>query len=87
MQKINEIIKALDGNDYKLNQENIVISDKSEIISLAGIIGSKDCSVTSKTKNIIVESAFFAPECIMANKARKLKLQTESSHRYERGVD
>ncbi len=86
MAKNKEIIKALDDNNYKLNQENVVISDKREIISLAGIIGSKDCSVTSKTKNVIVESAFFAPEAL-SNKARKLKIQTESSHRYERGVD
>tara|TARA_B100000767_G_scaffold260384_1_gene271001 strand:+ start:1400 stop:3361 length:1962 start_codon:yes stop_codon:yes gene_type:complete len=84
--KKNEIIKALDGNEYKLCSENIVVADSSEIISLAGIIGSNDCSVTKSTKNIVVESAFFKPN-YMANKARKLKLQTESSHRFERGVD
>ena len=58
----------------------------SGIISLAGIIGSNNCSVTEVTKNIIIESAFFEPNAI-ANKARKLKLQTESSQRFERGVD
>ena len=84
--KQNESFKALDGIEYQLNSENIVISDSKKIISLAGIIGSQDSAVTKKTKNIIVESAFFNPK-LLANKARKLKLQTESSHRFERGVD
>ena len=84
--KKDEMIKALDGNEYKLSDENIIISDSNEIISLAGIIGSESSAVTSKTKNIIVESAFFDPN-LLANKARKLKLHTESSHRFERGVD
>ena len=86
LSKDKESFKALDGNEYKLDKENIVISDTDKIISLAGIIGSEDSSVTKNTKNIIVESAFFVPS-FMANKARLLKLQTESSHRFERGVD
>ncbi len=84
--KKNEAIKALDGVEYKLTNENIVITDSKEIISLAGIIGSENTSVTQSTKNIIIESAFFDPK-LLANKARKLKLHTESSHRFERGVD
>ena len=84
--KQNESFKALDGIEYKLTSENIVVSDSKNIISLAGIIGSQDSAVTKKTKNIIIESAFFNPK-LLANKARKLKLQTESSHRFERGVD
>jgi len=84
--KKNEVIKALDGIEYKLTNENIVITDSKEIISLAGIIGSINTSVTEKTKKIIIESAFFDPK-LLANKARKLKLHTESSHRFERGVD
>ena len=55
-------------------------------MSLAGIIGAEEISVSNNTKNILVESAFFTPNA-MANKARILKLQTESSHRFERGVD
>ena len=84
--KQNESFKALDGIEYQLTSDNIVISDSKKIISLAGIIGSQDSAVTKKTKNIIIESAFFNPK-LLANKARKLKLQTESSHRFERGVD
>ena len=84
--KDKEIMLALDGNKYKLNSENIVVSDSAQIMSLAGIIGSEEISVSGNTKNILVESAFFTPSA-MANKARILKLQTESSHRFERGVD
>lgn len=84
--KKNESFEALDGNKYKLSEDNIVVADSSGIISLAGIIGSNNCSVSETTKNIIIESAFFEPNAI-ANKARKLKLQTESSQRFERGVD
>ena len=84
--KQNESFKALDGIEYQLTSDNIVISDSKKIISLAGIIGSQDSAVTKKTKNIIIESAFFNPK-LLANKARKLKLQTESSLRFERGVD
>ncbi|MDB2461290.1 phenylalanine--tRNA ligase subunit beta, partial [Gammaproteobacteria bacterium] len=84
--KKNESFEALDGNEYKLAEDNIVVADSSGIISLAGIIGSNNCSVTEITENIIIESAFFEPNAI-ANKARKLKLQTESSQRFERGVD
>ena len=84
--KDKEIMSALDGNTYKLNSENIVVSDSTQIMSLAGIIGAEEISVSKNTKNILVESAFFTPNA-MANKARILKLQTESSHRFERGVD
>ena len=84
--KDKEIMMALDGNEYQLNSENTVVSDSSQIMALAGIIGAEKSSVSKNTKNILVESAFFLPKA-MANKARILKLQTESSHRFERGVD
>ena len=84
--KTNKSFKALDGNEYKLTPKNFIISDSNNILSLAGIIGAEHSAVSKKTKNIIIESAFFHPDFI-ANKARDLKLQTESSHRFERGVD
>ena len=86
LSKKNEEFVALDGKNYKLDQGNIVICDKDQIISLAGIIGAEHCAVSSSTKNILIESAFFPPG-LVANKARSLKLQTESSQRFERGVD
>ena len=70
---------------FEINSENIVVGFVSNRL-LAGIIGAEEISVSKNTKNILVESAFFTPNA-MANKARILKLQTESSHRFERGVD
>lgn len=84
--KKNKSFNALDGNEYKLTAKNFIISDSNNVLSLAGIIGAEHSAVSKKTKNIIIESAFFNPDFI-ANKARDLKLQTESSHRFERGVD
>ena len=84
--KNGEVLNALDGNEYKLQENNLIITDSKKIISLAGIIGAENCSVKSSTKSILIECAFFMPEAL-ANKARKLKIQTESSQRYERGVD
>ena len=56
--KNNEAFIALDGNEYKLEKNNLVITDPKKIISLAGIIGAEDSSVKSTTRNIIIESAF-----------------------------
>lgn len=84
--KKNKSFKALDGNEYQLTSKNFIISDSDNVLSLAGIIGSEHSAVSKKTKNIIIESAFFNPDFI-SNKARDLKLHTESSHRFERGVD
>ena len=84
--KKGEKFEALDGKEYELGEKNIVICDENGIISLAGIIGAKHCAISSSTKNALIESAFFPPD-LMANKARELKLQTESSQRFERGVD
>ncbi len=86
LSKKNEEFIALDKKKYKLDEGNIIICDKDQIISLAGIIGADHCAVDDSTKNILIESAFFPPNLI-ANKARMLKLQTESSQRFERGVD
>ena len=81
-----ETINGLDGNRYVLDQSNLVISDNKIIHSLAGILGSVESSISNKTKNILIESAYF-DNSILSNKARDLKIQTESSHRFERGVD
>ena len=86
LSKKDEEFIALDGKKYKLDKGNIIICDNNHIISLAGIIGAEHCAVSPSTKNIMIESAFFPPKLI-ANKARALKLQTESSQRFERGVD
>jgi len=84
--KRNEEIDTLDGIKIKLSNDNLVIADQKKVLALAGIIGEVSSSVGENTKSIFLESAFFSPLHI-ANKARDFKLNTESSHRYERGVD
>lgn len=82
----NETLHLLDGNEVILKQNTLVIADEKKALAMAGIFGGLDSGVTENTKHIILESAFFTPLAI-AGKAREYGLHTESSHRYERGVD
>ncbi len=81
-----EEITLLDGQDIKLKAGTLVIADHKQPVALAGIMGGEQSAVSDTTKNIFLESAFFAPECI-AGRARSYGLHTDSSHRFERGVD
>ena len=84
--KKDEGLTLLDDEEVKLNQDYIVISDEKKSIALAGIMGGKNTCVTSNTKSIFLESAFFKPSAIRG-RARKLGFQTDASIRFERGVD
>ena len=81
-----EHLQLLNGNSVKLAQDDLVIADESGAIALAGIMGGEPTSVTDQTQSIFLESAFFNPDTI-AGKARRLGLSTDSSYRFERGVD
>ena len=81
------IFYALDNKEYIIPKNTPVIIDKSGIIhALPGIIGGKLSSVTKKSKNILFESAFFLPD-VVRRLASKYRIQTDSSYRFERGVD
>ena len=82
----NEAIKLLNNTEVKLASDDLVIADNSGAIALAGIMGGEMTSVTDNTTAIFLESAFFTPDAI-AGKARRLGLSTDSSFRFERGVD
>lgn len=82
----NEQIDLLDGKILNLDSSDLVIADSKKVLALAGIMGGKTSGVESDTKDILLESAFFVPSMI-AGKARKHGLHTDSSHRFERGVD
>ena len=82
----NEEIKLLNDTQVKLKTDDLVIADNSGGIALAGIMGGEPTSVTDSTTSIFLESAFFTPDAI-AGKARRLGLSTDSSFRFERGVD
>ena len=69
-----------------LNQDTLVISDQKQALAIAGVMGGKDSAVSEQTDSIIIECAFFAPTVIIG-KARSYGLHTESSKRFERGVD
>ena len=81
-----ESLTLLDGNEAKLREDTLLISDANKALAMAGIFGGQDSSVTESTSDIFLESAFFAPIAI-AGQARKYGLHTDASHRYERGVD
>ena len=84
--KVNEAIKLLNDTEIKLKIDDLVIADANSAIALAGIMGGEPTSVTNATTDIFLESAFFTPNAI-AGKARRLGLSTDSSYRFERGVD
>ena len=81
-----EKITLLDNREVTLSSDTLVISDNNSAIALAGIMGGLYSSVNEDTTEIFLESAFFEPDHI-AGKARRYGLHTESSHRFERGVD
>ncbi len=81
-----ESVPLLDGNTIEAGKGTLLIADARGPVALAGIMGGRDSAVGTSTKNIFLESAYFRPESI-AGRARTLGIQTESSHRFERGVD
>lgn len=84
--KTGEMLMLLNDTEVKLADDDLVIADNSGAIALAGIMGGELTSVSETTSAIFLESAFFTPD-IMAGKARRLGLSTDSSYRFERGVD
>ncbi|MFC1665028.1 phenylalanine--tRNA ligase subunit beta, partial [Pseudomonadota bacterium] len=84
--KKGEQLKLLDGSEIELVSGSLVIADHKRPVALAGIMGGEDTAIGDSTKNILLESAFFRPNAI-AGRARGYGLHTDSSHRFERGVD
>ena len=86
MATANEELTLLDGQEIKLNDDTLVIADQSGALCIAGVMGGESSSVTEATQDIFLEVAYFNPIAI-AGKARNYGLHTDSSHRFERGVD
>ena len=86
MAESGEKLTLLDGQEVELKPDTLVIADASGAVAMAGIMGGETSGVTDATKDILLESAFFAPTAILG-KARGYGLHTDSSHRFERGVD
>ena len=86
MAQAGEPLTLLDGQAVELNADTLVIADDQGAVAMAGIMGGEPTSVTAETRDILLESAFFSP-LVIAGRARSYGLHTDSSHRFERGVD
>lgn len=81
-----EKLRTLDGVERTLDAEDLVIADEKKAIGLAGVMGGFDTMITAKTKNILIEAAWFDPGTVRRSSKRHL-LHTDASHRFERGAD
>ncbi|MCG3726777.1 phenylalanine--tRNA ligase subunit beta [Vibrio cincinnatiensis] len=81
-----EKLTLLDGSEAELNADTLIIADHNKALAIAGIFGGEHSGVNSETKDVLLECAFFAPDHIRG-RARSYGLHTDSSMRYERGVD
>lgn len=86
MARDGERLTLLDGSDVGLRADTLLIADDEKPLAMAGIMGGEASGVTAATRDVLLEAAFFAPLAI-AGKARSYGLHTDSSHRFERGVD
>lgn len=83
--KNGEKMLCLDGIERELDESILVIADKERPVAIAGIIGGEETKIDENTKNVFLESAYFNPISIRKSR-RKLKIDTESSYRFERGT-
>lgn len=81
-----ETLKTLDGETRQLTPQDLVIADAVRPVALAGVMGGFDTMITEKTRNVLIESAWFDPATIRQT-AKRLGMHTDASHRFERGAD
>jgi phenylalanyl-tRNA synthetase beta chain len=81
-----ETLKTLDGVERKLTSKDLVVCDARKPVGLAGVMGGYDTMITEKTRNILIESAWWDP-AIVRKMSRQHALHTDASHRFERGAD
>ncbi len=81
-----EFLKTLDGVGRTLSSDDLVIADANKPVALAGVMGGFDSMITAKTKNVLIESAWFDPVTVRRT-AKRLGMHTDASHRFERGAD
>jgi len=86
MADLGEKLVLLDGKEVELHKDTMVIADASKALAIAGVMGGGASSVSAQTNDVFLECAYFSPLAV-AGRARKYGLHTDSSHRYERGVD
>lgn len=77
---------ALDNKEYAHDPSMLVIADAERATAIAGVMGGKETAISPETKNVVIESALFNPSSVRKT-ARKLSLHSDSSLRFERGID
>ncbi len=81
-----EKMVAIDGREYALARTDGIIADTERPVAIAGVMGGRDSEIGAGTRDILLESALFDPASVRAT-SRRLRLASESSYRFERGVD
>ena len=81
-----EKLKTLDGVERSLTSEDLVVADAKKPVGLAGVMGGFDTMITDKTRNILIESAWWDPATVRKT-SRRHGIHTDASHRFERGAD
>jgi phenylalanyl-tRNA synthetase beta chain len=81
-----EKLKTLDGVERTLSRDMLVIADAEKPVALAGIMGGEDSEISTRTTDVLIESAYFEPHSVRLT-ARQLGMDTEASRRFERGAD
>ena len=81
-----ETIDAIDHRQYELNESTCVIADANQASAVAGVMGGANSEVSETTRDLVIESAVFTPLSVRRT-ARRLKLHSPSSYRFERKVD
>jgi phenylalanyl-tRNA synthetase beta chain len=81
-----EKLKTLDGVERKLDPEDLVIADAEKPVALAGVMGGFDSMITERTRNVLIESAWFDPVSVRKT-AKRHGTHTDASHRFERGAN
>jgi phenylalanyl-tRNA synthetase beta chain len=84
--KNGEKLKTLDGVERTLTSDDLVVADAKRPVGLAGVMGGFDTMITDKTRNILIESAWWDPITVRRT-SRRHGIHTDASHRFERGAD
>lgn len=84
--EVGEKFLALDGEEYELAADDMVIADGKKAVAIGGVMGGENSGVTEKTVDVLLEAAYFTGPAIRRT-ARRLGLHSDSSYRFERGVD
>jgi phenylalanyl-tRNA synthetase beta chain len=81
-----ETVVAIDGTTYTVTGDDLLIADRERAVAIAGVMGGRETEVSERTRNVLLESAFFHPRWVRKT-ALRLGLSSESSYRFERRVD